>query len=39
MAEKIIAELAQKEDPEYKNITEGAINAIEHRIKLWDGVY
>jgi len=32
-------ELAAREDPKFEIILEGAINAVQHRIKLWDGIY
>jgi len=39
LSEKLMNELAAKEDPRYELILAGAINAVEHRIKLWDGIY
>ncbi len=30
--------LGEKYDPDYKDILEGALNAIDHRVLLWDGI-
>jgi hypothetical protein len=34
----LLLHLSEKHDPEYKDILEGALNAIDYRIKLWDGI-
>ncbi len=39
LSQKLIEELAEKEDPNYDLIVKGAINAVQYRIKLWDGIY
>ena len=39
LSQKLIEELAAQEDPTYEKIMDGAINAVENRIKLWDGIY
>ena len=39
LAEKLLEELAQREDPKYELILDGAINAVSHRVELWDGIY
>jgi hypothetical protein len=39
MSQKLMDELAAREDPNYELILKGAINAVDYRIKLWDGIY
>lgn len=39
LAAKLIEDLAKREDEKYETILNGAINAVEYRIKLWDGIY